>query len=104
MLSLQFSRGLLPVFLAVVMLALGQPAGSQQPISVEDQQPIGTMKVNVNVVNVYCNVKDKHGALVPDLHKEDFQLSEDGTPQTIKYFSAETDQPLTLGLLIDTSP
>jgi len=104
MLSSQFLRGLLPLFLTIVMLVFGLPAGSQQPISAEDQQPISTMKVNVNVVNVYCNVKDKHGALIPDLHKEDFQLFEDGSPQTVKYFSAETDQPLTLGLLIDTSP
>lgn len=66
-------------------------------------QPIATLKVNVQVVNVYCNVKDKRGALIPNLKKEDFQLSEDGKPQTIKYFETESNQPLTLGLLIDTS-
>jgi VWFA-related protein len=65
--------------------------------------PIATLKVNVQVVNLYFNVKDKHGALIPNLKKEDFQVSEDGKPQTIKYFAAESDQPLTLGLLIDTS-
>jgi len=68
-----------------------------------DQQPMQTLKVNVDVVNVYCNVKDKHGALIPSLKKEDFELSEDGVKQNIKYFSAETDQPLTLGILMDTS-
>jgi VWFA-related protein len=104
MLLSQLTRGLFPLFLAIVMLVFARPAGSQQPISAQDQQPISTLKVNVNVVNVYCNVKDKHGALVADLHKDDFQLFEDGNPQPIKYFSAETDQPLTLGLLIDTSP
>ena len=66
-------------------------------------EPVTTLKVNVQVVNLYFNVKDKHGALIPNLKKEDFQVSEDGKPQTIKYFAAESNQPLTLGLLIDTS-
>jgi VWFA-related protein len=68
-----------------------------------ERKPITTLKVEVQVVNVYFNVKDKRGALIPNLKKEDFQVSEDGKPQTIKYFSAESNQPLTLGLLIDTS-
>ncbi len=69
----------------------------------QQDQPVTTLKVNVQVVNVYFNVKDKRGALIPNLKKEDFQVSEDGKPQTIKYFEAESNQPLTLGLLIDTS-
>jgi len=67
----------------------------------DDQLP--TFTSNVNVVNVFFNVKDKHGNLIPNLKKEDFQILEDGKPQTIKYFSAESNQPLTLGILIDTS-
>ena len=59
--------------------------------------------MNVQVVNLYFNVKDKRGALIPNLKKEDFLVSEDGKPQTIKYFAADSNQPLTLGLLIDTS-
>jgi VWFA-related protein len=62
-----------------------------------------TFKVEVNVVNILFNVKDKHGALVPNLKRDDFDLFEDGQKQTIKYFTAETDLPLTLGILIDTS-
>lgn len=69
----------------------------------EQDQPVATFKANVQVVNLYFNVKDKRGALIPNLKKEDFQINEDGKPQTIKYFSAESNQPLTLGLLIDTS-
>jgi VWFA-related protein len=65
--------------------------------------PVATLKVNVQVVNLFFNVKDKRGALIPNLKKEDFVVSEDGKPQAIKYFAAESDQPLTLGLLIDTS-
>jgi VWFA-related protein len=66
-------------------------------------KPIATLKVNVQVVNIYFNVKDKRGALIPNLKKEGFVVSEDGKPQAIKYFAAESNQPLTLGLLIDTS-
>jgi VWFA-related protein len=68
-----------------------------------NEEPVETLKVDVNVVNLYFNVKDKHGKLIPDLTKDDFQIFEDGKPQTIKYFKAETNQPLTLGMLIDSS-
>ncbi|MGA3126837.1 MAG: VWA domain-containing protein [Candidatus Korobacteraceae bacterium] len=74
-----------------------------QDRTTQQQQPVATLKVNVQVVNLYFNVKDKRGALIPNLKKEDFQVSEDGKPQTIQYFAAESNQPLTLGLLIDTS-
>ena len=73
-------------------------AAAQKPES--DQE---TLKVNVNVVGLFFNVKDKHGALVPNLTKDDFQVLEDGKPQTIKYFAAESNLPLTLGILIDSS-
>jgi len=62
-----------------------------------------TLKVNVEVVQLFFNVKDKHGALIPNLTKDNFDVAEDAKPQTIKYFKAETDLPLTLGILIDTS-
>src|SRR6202140_5896558 len=66
-------------------------------------QSVETLKVNVEVVQLFFNVKDKHGALIPSLTKDNFDLFEDGKPQTIKYFKAETDLPLTLGILIDSS-
>ncbi len=69
----------------------------------EEQQDIPTFKANVNVVNIFFNVRDKHGTLMPNLIKDDFQLFEDGKPQAIKYFNANSDLPLTLGILIDTS-
>jgi VWFA-related protein len=78
----------------------GQPdQGNQQ----EEDQSLETLKVNVNVVQLFFNVKDKKGALIPSLTKDDFQVLEDGKPQTIKYFKAESDLPLTLGILIDSS-
>src|SRR6202521_5908981 len=66
-------------------------------------QSVETLKVNVEVVQLFFNVKDKHGALIPNLNKTDFDLKEDGQAQVIKYFKAETDLPLTLGMLIDSS-
>jgi VWFA-related protein len=77
-----------------------QAAGAQQSDTEKSDQ---TLKVNVNVVGVFFNVKDKHGALIPNQTKDDFEVSEDGKPQTIKYFTAESNLPLTLGILIDTS-
>ena len=62
-----------------------------------------TFSTEVKVVNVLANVYGKTGEIVRDLTKDDFLLSEDGHPQTIRYFSRETDLPLTLGLLVDTS-
>ena len=76
-----------------------RPSDQQQ----KKDDDLQTFKVSVDVVNVFFNVKDKHGALVPNLKKEDFELSEEGQPQTIKYFSSESNQPLTLGILIDSS-
>ncbi len=58
---------------------------------------------NVKVVNVLATVRAKTGALVSNLGKDDFSLSEDGRPQTIRYFARESDLPLTLGLMVDTS-
>ena len=50
-----------------------------------------------------ATVRDKHGQIVNNLTKDDFKLEQDGHPQTIHYFAKETDLPLTLGLLVDTS-
>jgi len=72
---------------------------SQNP----QDQSVSTLKVNVNVVQLFFNVKDKRGGLIPALTKNDFEITEDSKPQTIKYFTAESDLPLTLGILIDSS-
>ncbi len=61
------------------------------------------IKVDVDVVNLYCSVRNKQNGLVNTLEKDDFDLAEDNKPQTIKYFSKETDIPLTIGLLVDVS-
>jgi len=71
--------------------------------SKDQNEPTETLKVSVNVVQLFFNVKDKRGALIPNLTKNDFQILEDGKPQTIKYFTPESNLPLTLGILIDSS-
>jgi VWFA-related protein len=58
---------------------------------------------DVNLVELPATVRDKTGAFVRDLTKDDFRLQEDGRPQTIRHFSQESNQPLKVGLLVDTS-
>jgi len=61
------------------------------------------IKVNVDLVNVLCSVRNKNNGLVGNLEKSDFKLLEDGKEMEIKYFTRETDLPLTIGMLVDTS-
>lgn len=100
----------LPVFRAlgaVLILVAGWGnllvAQSQPSPESERDQSLETLKVNVDVVQLFFNVKDKRGALIPSLTKDDFQVFEDGKSQTVKYFKAESDLPLTLGIMIDSS-
>ncbi len=81
----------------------GSETANPQPPAQQEDQSVETLKVNVNIVQIFFNVKDKKGALIPSLTKSDFDIAEDGKPQTIKYFTAESDLPLTLGILIDSS-
>ena len=81
----------------------GQQSASSSQKPDDSQEPTTTLKVNVNVVQLFFNVKDKRGALIPNLTKDDFQIAEDGTPQTVKYFTAESNLPLTIGMMIDAS-
>jgi len=63
----------------------------------------GQIRVQVNVVNLFATVRDKHKAVVTGLKQDDFQVFEDGQAQEISYFSAESNLPITIGLLLDTS-
>jgi len=65
--------------------------------------PAATLHVDVRLVNIFVNVTDKTGALVGGLTRDDFQIKEDGRPQTIAVFDRESDMPLNLTLAIDTS-
>jgi VWFA-related protein len=78
-------------------------AGSAALGGILRAQDEAVFSTSVKVVNVFATVRRKNGGLVSDLAKDDFTLTEDGHPQSIRYFARETDLPLTLGLMVDTS-
>ena len=67
------------------------------------QEPVTTLRLGTRVVSVSAVVLDGRGLPLRDLPKEDFALKQDGKPQEIRYFSEDSDLPLTLSLLVDTS-
>ena len=86
--------------LAVALTA--RPAHSQN----DQQQPPesgGTLRVETKLVDVFATVRDKHNGIINDLTKDDFKIFEDGKEQKITYFGKETDMPITLAILMDTS-
>lgn len=91
--------------LLILPLCANLPLWGQAPVapSQAQAQQKPDISVDVKLVNVLATVRDKKGAIVRNLTKDDFVLEEDGHPQTIQYFSQESDLPLTLGLLVDTS-
>ncbi len=96
--------GLVTASLCTVPLYSQNQAASSAPSSnPSDPGDTPTFKKDVKVVNVFATVRDKHGQIVPSLAKDDFLLQVDGRPEAIRYFARETDLPLTLGLLVDTS-
>ena len=92
---------LLLLLAAASLFALSPVSGAGQPPEppAEDQ----VIRVDVILVNLYFSVRDRRGGYVSQLGKDDFTIFEDGKPQEIRFFSRETDQPLTLGLLVDVS-
>src|SRR5690242_3262006 len=85
--------------LALTAALFAQSPAQKKPI--EHEPPSNT--VDVNVVRGLTSVRDTGGAMVGNLNKDDFTVLEDGKPQDIKYFTKETDLPLTIGLLVDVS-
>lgn len=89
-----------------------QPSGSQQskstaaPPQKRSQEPTSSrnaVKVDVNLVNVLVSVLDDHNRPAPNLPVEAFQVFEEGTPQKIDIFESETQLPLDIALMIDSS-
>ncbi len=95
------------VVVALFMLSLCISGhGEQQKTSPPDgssSTAVPTLAVDARLVNLPVVVRDKKGALVQNLSKDDFTLQVDGKPQTIRYFDKDTNLPLTLGLMVDTS-
>ncbi len=90
------------VVFAFGALLVAQTPQKPTPANAGDEN-LPSIKVEVNLVNILASVRDKRGGLVANLGKDDFTVLEDGKPQEIKYFTKETDLPLTIGLLIDVS-
>jgi Ca-activated chloride channel family protein len=104
-------RSLLAVFAVGALLAapLGDraqaPSAPPQPRAQEPAAPQGQGRITqqVNLVDVLFTVLNRRNKLVPDLDKTDFKILDDGKPQDIRYFSKQTDLPLRIGMLLDTS-
>ena len=79
------------------------PQAQSPPELKRPQEGQPKIAVEVKTVSVLATVRDKHGKIISNLTKDDFQLDEDGRPQTVNYFAHESDLPLRLGLLVDTS-
>src|SRR5579871_2448906 len=94
------------LFGSLATALLGQSQSAVPPQSASDQTPASTaptIAVDARLVNLPVVVRDKKGALVQNLTKDDFTLQVDGHPQTIRYFDIDKNLPMTLGLLVDTS-
>ena len=80
----------------------GPPPASSAAAQPVNQDDVETLKVNVNLVNLYFSVRDKNG-YITNLHKDDCSIYEDKALQTTKNFTQEKNLPLTIGILLDTS-
>ena len=103
-LIVKMAVGISVAMLGMLFLRADEPAGTADQQASANADSVETLKVITEVVNVYSIVREKKGGLIADLKADDFQLLEDGVQQTIRYFSRETDTPLTMGILVDTSP
>jgi VWFA-related protein len=92
----------LPAVLCVPV-CLGLALWAQTPPPSSPDSPDARFSSNVELVNVLFTVTDKKGRFVTDLTQNDFDVIEDKRPQFIKQFTAESDLPLRLALLVDTS-
>lgn len=115
------SRAIFSILLAALLLtaAVGDraqqapkqsapPVPAAPPQSQEGQQgatPQSSQRIVqvVNLVDVLFTVLNRRNKLVPDLEKEDFKVFDEKSPQEIRYFSRQTDLPLRIGMLVDTS-
>src|SRR5215475_15797927 len=96
--------------LAVPLADYAQQSGPQQPPPPQQQPAVPanpqqqpTFRTEVNLVDVLATVLDRRNKLVPDLEKSDFKITDDNALQEIRFFSKQSDLPLRIGMLLDTS-
>ena len=94
-----------PACFAVILIGSAGllPAQPPAPATPAPASTAPTISVDARLVNIPVVVRDKKGALVQNLTKDNFILQVDAHPQVIRYFNVDKDLPLTLGLLVDTS-
>ena len=88
--------------LAGILVCAGA-AASLRAQQTKPQKPSGVIQVQTNLVNILASVIDANGRPVPDLTQDAFELSDEGKPQKIERFEAETSRPLDLALMVDSS-
>jgi Ca-activated chloride channel family protein len=86
---------------SIATLATGMSFAS--PRAPQEQRRSGAIRVQTNLVNILVSVIDASGGPVPDLTQDAFRLSEEGVPQNIERFEAETNRPIDLALMVDAS-
>jgi Ca-activated chloride channel family protein len=92
-----------PLLILIMGLGMISVTGFARQNPTNQKPSDQTLSVDVDLVNVLFTVTDKKGKIISDLKREHFKVYEDGKPQTVTNFSADTDLPLTIALLIDTS-
>ncbi len=103
------SQLLIGLLLPLCGLWAQQPSSQQKPVqqnptpSQHQSEPATTVRVDVNLVNVFVTVTDAHGAPIGGLTKENFVLQEDDHEQKIAVFDKESALPLSIALAVDTS-
>jgi len=90
----------LRIVLAGTLVSIATVAAS---LPAQDQRRPGTIQVQTNLVDILASVIDSHGHPIAGLTKDQFELSEEGVPQTVERFEAETNRPLDLALMVDAS-
>lgn len=96
----------LPLSHATTSRAIGTQTNAEPEVGdshVPPSQPVPTLRVSANLVDLFFLVQDKTGKLIPNLTRNDCKVYEDKQLQTLKSFSAQSDLPLSLGILLDTS-
>jgi Ca-activated chloride channel family protein len=90
---------------SVTCILAGILACAGAVVSLYAQQPkqSNVIRVQTNLVSILASVIDAHGQPIPDLTQDVFELSEEGVPQKIERFEAETNRPLDLALMVDSS-